>query len=221
LTLLSGGGGAAAEESDIPTTDLEAWWRKGTGITHVANAVSQWDDQSGNARHLAQASAGAKPALQGDGTLLFDDSYTKFMKVVFTIAQPVTLYIRFKQLTWISGFRMADGGTTNAMLISQFGSTPALLVSAGASALSNSGMTLNTYKTYSLVLNGASSSSKVSGAAKVTGDPGALAPDGFTIGARADGNSPSNIQVAEIAIYGAAHDDTVRGEIETYFDTVI
>lgn len=47
--------------SDI--TGLQAWYDAAdtTTITHASGAVSQWDDKSGNARHVKQTTAGTKP----------------------------------------------------------------------------------------------------------------------------------------------------------------
>lgn len=41
--------------------DLSGWWRQGVGITSSAERVSQWDDQSGNARHLLQGTGANQP----------------------------------------------------------------------------------------------------------------------------------------------------------------
>lgn len=50
---------------------------KASSITHVAGAVSQWSDLSGNARHAVQATSGAKPTtgieqINGLNALSFD-----------------------------------------------------------------------------------------------------------------------------------------------------
>lgn len=38
-----------------------AWFRQGAGITVTGSGVSQWDDQSGNGRHLLQGTDAARP----------------------------------------------------------------------------------------------------------------------------------------------------------------
>jgi hypothetical protein len=40
---------------------LEAWYKSGVGVTLNGGDVSQWDDQSGNARHLTQGTAANQP----------------------------------------------------------------------------------------------------------------------------------------------------------------
>ena len=48
------------------------WLKRGTGIT-IATGVSQWDDQSGNGRHFAQATTTRQPAYNsGTGVITFD-----------------------------------------------------------------------------------------------------------------------------------------------------
>jgi hypothetical protein len=52
-----------AETAFAPTdiSGLEAWYKSGVGVTLNGSDVSQWDDQSGNARHLTQGTAANQP----------------------------------------------------------------------------------------------------------------------------------------------------------------
>lgn len=43
-------------------TGLQGWWRADAGNVTIATGVSQWNDTSGNARHLTQATGSAQPA---------------------------------------------------------------------------------------------------------------------------------------------------------------
>jgi hypothetical protein len=49
--------------SDLGSSVLRAWYKADDAatITSSAGAVSQWDDKSGNANHVTQATAGLKP----------------------------------------------------------------------------------------------------------------------------------------------------------------
>lgn len=53
----------AASWSPLDLTGLVGWWDASdtTTITHSSNAVSQFDDKSGNGFHLTQSTAGNKP----------------------------------------------------------------------------------------------------------------------------------------------------------------
>jgi hypothetical protein len=55
------GGGAPFSPSDL--SGLVAWWDASdtATITHSSNAVSQWNDKSGNGYHLVQSTGAAKP----------------------------------------------------------------------------------------------------------------------------------------------------------------
>lgn len=51
-----------------------SWHRLNTGITEIGGAVSQWNDQSGNARHFTQGTAANRPVKTVIGGLKFDGS---------------------------------------------------------------------------------------------------------------------------------------------------
>ncbi len=42
---------------------LSAWFKAGVGLTSVSGKASQWDDQSGNARHATQANSDFRPTI--------------------------------------------------------------------------------------------------------------------------------------------------------------
>ena len=61
--LLARGRKRWASKPPVPG-NLAAWYHTGAGlVVDGANAVSQWQDQSGNGRHLLQASGVAQPLL--------------------------------------------------------------------------------------------------------------------------------------------------------------
>lgn len=84
----SGGIGSFISSGGVATPNqhsgLAAWYRFNQGITSVGSFVSQWDDQSGNARHLVQATAANRPFngsggsnLVTNGTFDADTNWTK------------------------------------------------------------------------------------------------------------------------------------------------
>lgn len=72
---------------------LAFWYRPGIGIT-IATGASQWNDNSGNARHLAQATGAAQPASTDShasfgGTPVLEFTGAEFMSASWTtIDQP-------------------------------------------------------------------------------------------------------------------------------------
>lgn len=61
LTLGAGGMSAAPVFSPLDISNLKAWYKADAGVTLNGPTVSQWDDYSGNARHLKQTTAANQP----------------------------------------------------------------------------------------------------------------------------------------------------------------
>lgn len=200
---------------------MAAWFRKGTGITSAASAVSGWADQSGNGRDYAQATGANQPDVTASGTILFNGSSDTLKTADFTLAQPYTRYFRLKQVTWTDTDYIADGNTTNVGGIAQRGVTPAidLFAGGGGAAASNTALAVGAWGSLCAVFNGASSVLQINDTT-TTGDPGASAAGGLTLGASGGGTSPSNIEVAEEIVYSVAHDATQRADVIAYLNSV-
>jgi hypothetical protein len=199
-----------------------AWFRFGQGITVTGAGVSQWDDQSGNARHLKQATDANRPPLQADGSILFD-GVADFLKCdAFTLNQPETIYLLAKQVTWTDLDRIFDGNASDSGRMLQLTATPASAIFAGTTNVSTQGTwTLDTYMVVTVQFNGASSFAYVNGAAPSLGNAGASNMGGFTLGAAAGAGNPSNIQVKEVLLFPVAHDATTRLQVERYLGAML
>lgn len=199
-----------------------AWYRSGRGYTvGASNAVSMWTDSTSNARHVLQATGANQPILQTDGSLLFDGS-NDFMQVAFALVQPTTLYMLVKQITWTSGDVFCDGFTVTSGNILQTGSSPSLSITAGTTACANAGLALSTYGILSAVFNGTQSTLAVNkGApAAAASTAGTTAMAGFTLGGDGNGSNNGNMQVKEILIFPAAHNQTTQYQVINYLSQV-
>jgi hypothetical protein len=215
----SGGGGAAAPPSP-PLANLAAWYSKGTGITSAGGAVSAWADQSGNARHLVQATGSKQPALQGDGTILFDGA-DDFLLVDYARPQPRSCYLRVKIATFSGGRYFFSGQSTAMPSLRQGGASPAIYASAGADLGPNNNLTLAAWHSVANVFDGASSSLKVDATAATTGNPGAGGGTVLILGAANSGFSGwINMQVAAYLEYSVAHDAAAQATVMAYLDTL-
>lgn len=210
---------AGRAASGPPTANMAAWFRKGTGITSASSAVSGWADQSGNGRDLLQATGANQPDEQGDGTILFNGSSDFLKCAAFTFAQPCTIYLRMKQVTWTSADRIFDGNALNSGVLYQHFTTPNVRQHAGSDATENGAMAVNTWASVAAVFNAASSVLQIN-ATTVTGNPSTNNMGGFTLGAAADATGFGHIQVAEGILYDAAHDATQRAAVIAYLDTL-
>jgi hypothetical protein len=203
----------------IPT-DLAAWYRYNTGITSASGTVSAWANQTGG-EALVQATAGNRPTLESDGTILFN-GVDQFLKTApFTLDQPTTVYFLGRQVTWTANRRIYDGNALDSMRLTQQGASPNNAMNAGGTQIaSDPDITLGEYGIITCVFNGASSRIQTGLNAAVTGDAGTNNAGGFTLGAAGNGGNPANFQGKEILLYAAAHDANQRAAVIAYLNMV-
>lgn len=179
-------------------------------VTVTGLGASSVLDRSGNSNALLQGTDAKRPALQGDGTILFNGT-SHFLKCnAFTLVQPETIYLVFKQVSWTDADHICNGDSANVALF-QSGFTPRLSMFAGSSTGNNTNLAVGTYGVVAAVFNGASSLTQVNNTAPSTGNAGASNPGGFTLGANNGGGGAwSNIQFAEGIVFPQAHDAATR-----------
>lgn len=204
----------------IPALGPAAYFKFNTGIIVTGSGVSQWSDQSGNGRHLLQGTDAARPALQADGSILFD-GVAQFLKCgAFTLNQPETVYVRGKHATWTINERIFDGNTSASGFLFQSTSTPGLAVSSGSASSVLNDLALGAYGTVCALFNGASSIFRANNS-ETSGNFGAANMSGFTLGSNGTGAALfSNIQIKEVAIFAAAHDAATRAAVIAYLSTL-
>ncbi len=211
-------GGMPNDAAFIAGLSPAAWFRYGLGIT-VVTGVSQWNDQSGNARHLLQATGTAQPALQADNSILFDGT-DDFLKCTgFTLNQPETVYVLFNPVTYVNVDYIHDGNTTDSLNCAFTAASPQYAIFAGAFVLNNN-LTIGSYNVIASVYNGTSSVAQVNNTAPATGNAGAANAGGFLLGANANPGNFGNIQVKEAIVFAAAHDAPTRARVISYLGQV-
>lgn len=196
-----------------------AWYRFGVGITSSAGLVSAWADQTSNVRHLLQATGGNQPALQSDGSILFDGT-ASFMAAAFTLPQPLTIYLLFRQVTWTGSDVICDGVTSGSAQLLQTGATPAITLNGGSSVASNTGLAVNAYGIATAVFSGAASSLGINKKPLTTGNPGTTTTAGFTLGGDGVGANNGNIQVKEVILFPAAHNPQQQYQVIGYLSNI-
>ncbi len=192
------------------------------GTTPATNGsvVGYWQDLSGNGNHLIQATTAAKPAYRtilgpgGNKPTIEFDGVDDYLRKAFTLVQPATIFLVFKQTTWIGADVVYDGATNNSNQIAQFGgASPTLVMYAGTLNPIIGTVALGTYVVLSTVFSGASSMIRRNVDTKVTGNPGTIGGDGATIGARGSGSSTTAISVSSVLVYN--RDLSASGEDST------
>lgn len=203
-------------------TSLRAWFKSDVGIT-IATGVSQWNDQSGNANHLVQATGGAQPvvtagAINGLPAITFD-GVDDHMVAAFALAQPTTIFIVFSQPTWTVFDSVYDGAAVvNDMSLQQASASPGLAIRAGVAAVAlNNNLPTATFGLVTAIYNGASSELQVNNTAATTGDPGANGGAGIRLGARGDGAGGfGNVSIAEVIVMAAVATAGERASMRAY-----
>ena len=184
-----------------------------------ANHVSVWGDKSGNGNDLLQATGASQPLYSTNGILF--DGVNDFLKAAaFTLVQPEMIYIVFKQVTWSFSTRVFDGDSTNAMVLSQYQTTPSLnmQVSGYSSSLSvkNTNLPVNTFGIARCLYDGVNSKFIIDDTTPVTGSVSTLSAGGFSLGARGSNALHSNIEVKEVIIRKVADSATNEDLIYQY-----
>lgn len=199
-----------------PSTNLYKWWKLNTGLTQSGGVASAWADQISGT--VLAASGTAQPAVQADGSLLFD-GVDDAMSATFTRAQPHTTYLLAKQVSWINNGGLTDGGNF-CTWISGATSSPTIQMYAGSASLFSSDMAVGAWGIVCGVFNGASSVFQIDATAAVTGNPGTGVATGIVIGAHGASAYFGNWQIKEVLLYDVAHDATARAAVRTYLATI-
>lgn len=206
--------------TSAPTTDLIEHWKLNAGLTQSAGVASAW---KGIRRGFVLAASGtAQPAVQGDGSLLFDGS-TDYMESVFAWAPDgFTAFLLAKQVTWTNTDAIMDGATRYAGSLFQYSTTPGLQGYNGTSfTTQNNGLAVNTWAVIALTISLSGCLTQIDAGTATTST--GLAPGnmgGLTLGALGDNNQRSNIQVKELLLYRGALDSTARAAVRSYLATV-
>lgn len=184
---------------------LESWHDGRGGILTTGSGVETWDDRSGKGRDLTQSTDNFRPSDTGNGSVLFD-GVDEFLSVGFTLVQPHTIYIFFRQITWVANARIFDGVTGSALLFQAgAGASPEVAIFAGQQLSTTSSLVLNTFGVMACVFNGANSFYRLDDSVQHSGNAGGGNPGGITLGANNAGGQHSNIEVRQILSYSAAH----------------
>ena len=161
---------------------------------------------SGTSETWTVNQSGGLPAqIVGRASILFDGSADYLKTAAFTLNQPETVLLAFKQVSWTSLDRIHDGDTGGSMTLRQVTGTPQLGITAGTS-LGTISPAVGSYAVVCSVYNGASSVLQLNLGTPVTGNAGASAGGGFTLGCEGGGTTvlAANLQFLEGIIFPTA-----------------
>lgn len=202
-----------------------AAWYDASQIPSLADGdpVASWADLSGNSRTLSQGTSAARPtyktAIQNGRAIVRFDGVDDFMQSgVFTLAQPINVFIVVNWRTNAADASALDGLSGITMLIRQQASRQ-INVFAGVD-LSGPASVTDVWRQYGVVFSGASSEIRVDGGAATAGNAGTGSPGGLTVGARGGaGSAFGAVDIAEVLAYDSALSTVNRQSVEAYLKT--
>ena len=211
----------SAADSVISALTPAAWYRNATGVTESGGFASQWDDYSGNARHLVQGVGTNQPAYSA-GVLTFDGADNYMVASSWSQAQPTTVALVGKQISWTPPNTFFDGssGLSSGRLL-QFTATPQIFLAAPSTTAGNSNLTVGSRGVIVAVFNNASSSIRVNNTTKTTGTAGTNNMGGFVLGASGGLGAFSNITAEEVIIFPSALSDANQDAVITALNNAL
>lgn len=187
-------------------------------ITESSGAVSQWDDKSGNDRHVTQGTAVDQPTT-GTRTMnslnALDFTPDDFLRTPAEtiLAQPNTIIMVCE-----------SDATANAVLIDGHGGAARhyllngtkLTGNAGTNLQADPGVLVSTPSVASFIVNGASSVLRINGATRISGDAGASDFGLVTIGALNTEAAGWNGLISEVLVYDSGLSASNYEAVEAY-----
>lgn len=229
--------------ADVPTglPGCCLWLRSDLGLTvNSSNAVSQWADQTGNGNHASQGTGSQQPiwtpnSVNGLPTLNFDGSNDVLTTAGFALGAYTVMMVTTGQASAASGWFWTRS-TAGAVADTLYGTINSTIYSVRGASTSTYNLTTpptdwgkwsnpaTTAKLLVVLMDGthvghrlrinAAEQSLTSGLANEPGT--STTTDQFTIAARNDAALPSQINVAEIAVYRTALPAAALNVLEEY-----
>jgi hypothetical protein len=204
--------------------ESKKWQDSGRTTAAVADAdpVGAWDDISGRARHIIQATGSQRPTLRlgikNGYPAVRADGVDDFLGIAsLSLAQPAWEFVAFKMVSLGAGNQtVIDGATQNESRLYVIAST-SMNASAGGTITDTFTVTTNTVYIAACRFNGASSSLQINNRAQVTGNAGSATATGLRVGG--DGTQFANVDILERFRVQADISQTVANQARLYLNS--
>jgi signal peptidase len=186
-------------------------------------AVSSWTDSSGNGRDISQPDPSKQPVyarniLSGYPVVRFDGSDDYLSRAGFPLTQPYMLFVVFKlaatgPIQVITTGNISTGTSINGTL---FWQNPHLYFNSGNQEMIPNPLSADSFKYYTIKVNGPSSYWRINGASQTGINPGMNPMSDLGVGIWGDGQYWLNGDIAELLFYSEDMSDSNRDIVEQY-----
>lgn len=202
---------------------LLAWYRADQGIT-TATGVSQWDDLSGNARHLTQGTGANQPVFgatsgpNSQPSVTFDGTNDSLAVAFSAINQPFHAFaiVKTTAIGTNSNGHLCGGTSFERFLSGNTGGASTYTWFGGAGITLTPHTDTTNFFLWEFLVNGGSSSVTRGATAPLAGSHGATTLTGVTMG-MLPGNANQACSFSEVAIYTAAVAGANLTSLRAYF----
>lgn len=213
-------------EPSLPTigATLAAHYRADLGVTKDgSNIVSKWDDQSGNNRHLTEATlrpTWVASGIGGQNAINFAN-HTDRLTATFTLAQPHHFFIVFNTTTHKNFYVLASGQVDEGLHGVKAWVTSGQLVNNAGSATGNTvSYTVGADTLMASFFNNADSHNEINDTGEVdTTSIGTTGISKLHIGGDGGGATGMNGYIAEVILYSSKVTGTDLTSIKDYLST--
>lgn len=207
---------------------LQLWLDAADASTFTLSGsnVSQWNDKSGNARHVLQATSANQPTkttLGGKPVVSFDgvNDFLRTAAASSTISQPYTVALVASAHTYPSGYASLLTSWNSPPNVQVWFKHPSALAPGGYAGNFLTGSappSADAATQLTMVFNGASSGVWLNGTSVASGNPGSSGVTLATIGAWSAGGQNSFLDgtVHELVFYNSALSTGNRQAVEAY-----
>ena len=208
----------------ITSVPISQWVRGDLGIT-IATGVSQWNDQTVNARHFTQATGSAQPTynatdatLNNQPTLSFD-GVGQLLDSTWVRTAPATtaswISAIIKQSNWTAGHGIIADKTAVTLMARQIGASPAITQVSSTSVNSNTALAVGAWGRIEMLFTGSVSDYLKLIATNVSGgNAGNNAGTGTRLGA---GGTFTQCSIAELVITAGAPNAGEITALDAYY----
>jgi hypothetical protein len=202
--------------------DIVAAYSPSWGVKGTTNA-SKLYSVKGATQDLEQSTGASQPEIVTNATngktVLRADGNDHCMTVAFTFNRPETfIFGGLKNITWVNVDRISDGGVNARALITNFTTTPQILVNSGQNGATNTDLSVGVSHHLRALMSSSATELQVDNNSETSGAAALFEAAGFTIFSQADGTLAANAECGLWILLNSAVDANYDSKMAAIYD---